>query len=381
MVRTIRAEALALAAGPDTPVTRRATRAAGALGVLAVLLAAFWLGPHWATGIGDSVVSDADASGSGAAGSDPAAVWLAGTVAALGPWWGSLAPWQYLVLGLGVLALLIFSLGPLDLARIGGSSVWFAVRLPSGDVPLERIRSYLWQSSPTELVVDSVGATLGLVPAGVAGPRTGKQVRAAVQQFVTGPENFIPDRRAAARWAADPPTEPITVVTVRPRTATELPPVKLADGRLLSALTEDDERLFLGELDELARDLSREAARDRTVNAQYRARIYGDEERLISLRPEKWSDGQNTAYGMVADTVYYDGRGESWYLPDTLPESIRHKAHLELDRRLIEFATVVYYPASPYRALEITTNHPLVAQALEERMSRLAIPGYVVVEP
>jgi hypothetical protein len=48
---------------------------------------------------------------------------------------------------------------------------------------------------------------------------------------------------------------------------------------------------------------------------------------------------------------------------------------------LIEFATVVYYPASPFRALEVTTNHPLVAQTLEERMNRLAIPGYVVLAP
>jgi len=83
----------------------------------------------------------------------------------------------------------------------------------------------------------------------------------------------------------------------------------------------------------------------------------------------------------VGYTAYYDGRGPTWYVPDTLPETIRHKAYLELDRRLIEFGTVVYYPASPFRALEITTNHPLVAQALEERMARLAIPGYVVLEP
>jgi hypothetical protein len=110
-------------------------------------------------------------------------------------------------------------------------------------------------------------------------------------------------------------------------------------------------------------------------------RIYGDDERLISQRPEKWSDGQNIAYGMVGYTAYYDGRGSSWYAPETLPESVRHKAYLEMDRRLIEFATVVYYPASPFRALEITTNHPLVAHALEERMARLAIPGYVVLEP
>jgi hypothetical protein len=380
MVRTIRAEAIALAAGPDTPIARRATRVAGGIGLLGVLLAVFWLGPHWAGGIGDSVTAGPGGPvGSAGAGSGPAAG-LAGTVAALGPWWSALAVWQYAVVGVGFVALMVFSAGPLDLPGAGGRSVWFAVRRPSGDRLIDQARSYLALSSPTELAVDGTGAVLGFVPAAVAGPRTGKQVRGAVQQFVAGPQTFIADRRAAARYAAEPPTEPIAIITVRSRTV-ELPPVKLADGRLLSALTEDDERLFLGELDELARDLARDAARDRTVNAQYRARIYGDEERLISLRPEKWSDGQNPAYGMVADTVYYDGRGESWYLPDTLPESIRHKAHLELDRRLIEFATVVYYPASPYRALEITTNHPLVAQALEERMSRLAIPGYVVLVP
>ena len=391
MVRTIRAEAIALAAGPDTPVTRRLTRLAGALGLAGVLLATVWLGPHWAAGIGDSVASDGASGGSaGASGSTaggPPAVWLAGAVAALGPWWDALALWQYVILGLGLVALMAFSAGPLDLpglARGSGSragSVWFTVRSPSGAGPLERIRSYLWLSSPTEAAVDGVGGVLGLIPGSVAGPVTGKHVRSAVQQFINSPRTFIADRRTAARIAAEPPTKPTAVVNVRPRTVAELPPVKLADGRLLSALTEDDERLFIATLDDLARDLSKEAARDHTVGAEYRARIYGDDERLISLRPEKWSDGQNTAYGMVADTAFYDGRGVSWYLPDTLPESIRHKANLEMDRRLIEFATVVYYPASPYRALEITTNHPLVAQALEERMSRLAIPGYVVLEP
>jgi hypothetical protein len=154
---------------------------------------------------------------------------------------------------------------------------------------------------------------------------------------------------------------------------------------LLSALSQDDEHLFVATLDDLTRDLAKdtsgEIGRQAGAAAEYRARIYGADERLISLRPEKWSDGQNTAYGMVADTAYYDGRGASWYLPNTLPESIRHKALLEIDRRLIEFATVVYYPASPFRALEVTTNHPLVAQVLEERMSRLAIPGYVVLAP
>jgi hypothetical protein len=146
---------------------------------------------------------------------------------------------------------------------------------------------------------------------------------------------------------------------------------------LLSPLSDDDQRLFISTLDELIRgDL-----RNRDEAADYQVRIYGEDKRLVSQRPETWSDGANVEYGMVARTAFYNGRGSSWYVPETLPESIRHRAYLELDRRLIEFATVVYYPASPFHALEITTNHPLVAQALEERMARLAIPGYVVLEP
>lgn len=388
MVRTIRAEATALAAGEDTPLTRRITRAVGAGGLVVLLLAALWLGPHWAAGIGNSVVSDQVGPGASAAAAPTA--WLAGALAALGPWWGSLALWQYVALGLGLVALLVFSAGPLDLPAVAGRSVWFAERSPTGTRPQQQIPSYLSLSSPFESVVDGLGALLGLVPGGIlASATTGKQVRGAVQQFVANPLTFIADRRAAARSAAEPQTQPIAIGTIRARGKVDLPPVKLADGRLLSALSDDDERLFVATLDDLIRDLSSDypgeqsavTGRYTAAEAEYRARIYGADERLISLRPEKWSDGQNSAYGMVAATFYYDGRGASWYLPDTLPESIRHKAYLEMDRRLIEFATVVYYPASPFRALEITTNHPLVAQALEERMSRLAIPGYVVMVP
>jgi hypothetical protein len=293
------------------------------------------------------------------------------------------------VVGVGFVALIVFSAGPLDFPGVvGRRTVWFGARSPDGVRPLDRIRGYLGLSSPTELMVDGVGAVLGLVPGRIGGPATGAAVQAAVHQFVDDPGAFIPERRDAARAAALPAPAPVATTPIRPRPATELPALKLADGRLLSALTEDDERLFVATLADLARDLSGDALRERRdgrgggrSEAGYRARIYGDDERLISLRPEKWSDGQNPTYGMVGDIAYYDGRGVTWYVPDTLPETIRHKANLELDRRLIEFATVVYYPASPFRALEVTTNHPMVAQALEERMARLAIPGYVVLEP
>jgi hypothetical protein len=380
MVRTIRAEAIALAAGPDTPATRRVTRAAGLTGLIGLLPAAGWLGPHWAGPIGDGVAAGTS-TGPGAAELAPTA-WLAGTAATFGSWAETLAIWQYVVLVLGFLALMVLAAGPLDPALGRGRSVWFTVRLPAGARALDRLGSYLSQSSPAELVMDAVGAGLGLLP-GLAGPATGQHVRDAVQQFVADPSAFIAQRRSAARRATERPVPATAVGTVRARPPAGLPPVKLADGRLLSALSEDDERLFVATLDDLARDPSNDDLKDvgQSAEEQYRARIYGDGRRLISLRPEKWSDGQDSAYGMVCDTAFYDGRGVSWYLPNTVPEAIRHKANLEMDRRLIEFATIVYYPASPFRALEITTNHPLVAQALEERMSRLAIPGYVVVVP
>ena len=401
LVRMIRAEAMALAAGPDTVASRRLIRGIGAIGLLAVLLAVFWLAPHWATGIGDSVTSRSGSVDTGAP-TGPT-VWLAGVPAAQSTWWSTLALWEYVVLVLGAISLVLFTAAPFDPALFGGRSVWLMSRAPSAHRhPEDRrvhgypegSRAYLAGSSPLELLVDGVGALLSVLPerltGRLAGAGTGPEVRAAVRQFASAPSAFIIDRRVAARLAARRSREPVTVGGPS-RSSTglgELPPIKLADGRLLSPLTEDDRRLFVAALDELARDLSSELSHERRLQppdersaaAQYHSRIYGDDERLVSLRPEKWSGVHNTAYGMLTSTAYYDGHGPSWYVPETLPETIRHKAYRELDRRLIELATVVYYPANPFRALEITTNHPLVAQTLEERMARLAIPGYVVVE-
>jgi len=48
LVRAIRAEAISLAAVPDTPPGRRARRLAAVAGMAAVTVAALWLGPLWA---------------------------------------------------------------------------------------------------------------------------------------------------------------------------------------------------------------------------------------------------------------------------------------------------------------------------------------------
>jgi hypothetical protein len=371
MVRAIRAEAISAAAGPATRPSRRAIRLYAGAGLAGLLAAALWLGPQWAGEIGDGV----------AATGAPTA-WLAGALDRIGPWWSGLALWELVLLGLGALALLVITAGPLDLWSGTISNSTFLGDRMSGAPDLGRdpaglARAFLLTSTPADVAVDAVGAGLTFVPGTVGGPATGLNVRFAVRDFVGDPDRFVAARRAAARQAALHPTAADDTAPIKIRTHPDLPAIKLADGRLVAALSDDDERLFISTLD----DLIRGNIRSRNEAAEYQVRIYGDDERLISQRPEKWSDGHNTAYGTVADAVYYDGRGPSSYAPETLPESIRHKAYLEMDRRLIEYATAVYYPASPFRALEVTTNHPVVAQALEERMARLAIPGYVVLEP
>lgn len=382
MVRTVRAEAIALAAGPTTAATRRTTRIAAGAALAGAAVAVLWLGPASAAA--------ADLGGWSAGGGPGGApvAWLPGVLEAAGPWWDGLDSWQYALVLPGVLALLLVCAAPLDLASLTGRrSVWLESRRPAGTGAAAQAGSYLSASTPVEVLLDGAGAALGLAADALPGPlarsATRREVRAAVLQFATDPVPFIPDRRAAAQAASRPPQP--AAAPARPRTSPDLPAVKLADGRLLAPLSADDERMFVASLDDLARDLSRGISggppEDPGPADAYRTRNYGDDERLVSLRPEKWSDGQNPAYGMLADVAYYDGRGASWYLPDTLPETVRHRANLELDRRLIELATVVYYPASPFRALEVMTNHPLVAQAFEERMARLAIPGYVVLEP
>jgi hypothetical protein len=244
-------------------------------------------------------------------------------------------------------------------------------------------------TTPVEALVDGfgllVGAVVGVLPGRSARVGPGRDVRHAVSEFLRDPPAFIDNRRAAAlrlaQRAGDTAPGGIAII----RRDAELPGIKLSDGRLLAALSVDEERMFISDLGELVhgdarRELGNESARG-NQSLDYQLRIYGHDELLISQRPQMWADGENSAYGMFGVTLYYDGRGASWYAPETLPESVRHKAYVELDRRLIEYATVVYYPASPFRAVEITTNHPLVAQSLEERMTRLAIPGYVVLTP
>jgi hypothetical protein len=383
MVRSIRAEAIALAAGPDGRGKRRSARALGLSGLAGALLAAFWLGPYWAGKVGDDVTVVLSAAGQ-AAGAPT--VWLGGALERLGPWWSALSAIGLVLVVAGAVALIVLAAGPLDLplGDLGRNSFLidrFAAAPDFFRDPAGWAKVYFSMTTPTEVATDGAVALAGLLPPSVAGrtggPAAAKQVRVAVREFLDDPARFTAGRRAAAKKAAQYPSASDDTAPIRLLSNADLPAVKLADGRLLSALSAHDERVFIATLD----DLIRGNIQSRNEAADYQVRIYGDDERLISQRPQKWSDGHNTAYAMVADAVFYDGRGPNWWAPHTLPESIRHKAYLEIDRRLIEYATAVYYPASPFQGLEVTTNNEQVAAALRERMARLAIPGYVVLEP
>jgi hypothetical protein len=384
MVRSIRKEAIARVCRTDDRAGRRVSQLFAGVGLAAVLVAALWLAPYWARGIGRSVTVGGGPSVLRIG--DVPVPWLAGIDARLQPWWDSLAFWELGAISLGFVALMMLSAGPLDLPlAVQGGSVMLVRRSArltgtTGRELASDVRSYLAVSTPTEVLLDAVGAGLGLIPGRLIGNRpgasTGPEVRRAVKEFIADPVRFIAARRAAVRQARQPVVAP-AAPPARVRPFADLPPIKLADGRQLAPLSDDDQRLFISTLDELIRG----DTRTHDEASDYQVRIYGDDKRMVSHRPETWSDGANIEYGMLGSTAFYNGRGSSWYAPETLPEWIRHKAYLELDRRLIEFSTVVYYPASPFRALEITTNHPLVAHALEERMARLAIPGYVVLEP
>jgi hypothetical protein len=240
MVRAVRAEAISLAAVPDTAVGRRAGRLAGVGGLVAVLLAALWLGPQWAQTIGDSVNSAGSPTATAALSAGPVP-WLAGIQAALVPWWNALALWEYVVLGLGFAALLMLSAGPLDLPlAFQGGSVLLRPRSLRRAGPGPEfgpvLRSYLVLSTPIEVALDAGGGLLGLIPARLTAG-SGREVRLAVQEFTADPERFIARRRAAAAQAAQTAVVPLIGPPMRIRSADDLPPIKLADGRLLSVLS------------------------------------------------------------------------------------------------------------------------------------------------
>lgn len=380
MVRWIRAEAIDLAADPTTTTTRWRNRILACLGILVLAGAGIGLAPYWADRLPRTTAVTSAELGNQL----PAAGWLGGALAEFGSWWQDAGSgllggfWVVQVAGL-----LVFLLTAADWAAVGGRDTFLIRRpVPSGRAS---IGEYLRGTSVSAAVVDLLCLLAGTLPSRAETSPSGTAIRAAVGDFRADPPTFVARRRRqieAGVLASAEDDEPDLLPEVpRRRPGEELPALKLADGRLLSALSPDAEREFTAHLN----GLERYEPEPDGAGETWRSRHCGLYQLMVSNRPEIWSSGtteRSTRYGLCVLGLWYSG-GSSWQiatsLPSVLPDTVRHRADLELDRRLIEFTTVVNYPGNPFRAVEIVVNDERVAESVQARMDRLAIPGIVVV--
>ncbi|MBT0767612.1 hypothetical protein KIH74_01665 [Kineosporia sp. J2-2] len=375
MVRWIRAEAIELAADPVSRGSRWRNRVPAAVGILVLLAAAAGLGPYWAARTA-TLTPQAVAL--------PGATWPARTIDAAGEWIElDLAGFDGVVWIVALLAVTALLLGGADWSALGMRDT-FLIRRP---VPQGRqsIGEYLRSTSVSGALVDLACLIAGMLPSRAETRPSGTAIRAAIGDFRADPPSFIERRRRQLRAgtaSADDDGEPdLLPVVHRRRPDEELPALKLADGRLLSPLSLDAEREFATHLNGLDRYEPEPDGRSEV----WRTAQCGKFELMVSNRPEIWSSGtteRSLRYGLCVIAFWFSG-GSSWQvsssLPSVLPDAVRHRADLELDRRLIELTTVVNYPGNPFRAVEVVVSDERVAESVQARMDRLAIPGIVVV--
>ena len=378
MARWIRAEAIELAADPDTRGGRWRSRVWGLAGVVVLLAAAVGLGPYWCGQLPQTVLPSTPSS----AGTLSAAAWLGGAIAGFGTWWrGATADLSGAVWGVQVVALLVLLAGVADWSALSGRDTFLTRRrVPQGR---ESIGDYLRETSISAAVVDLVCLIAGTLPSRAETHPSGTAIRAAVGDFRTEPSTFIERRRRQLSFGAVVVEEEPELLPAVPnrKSDEELPALKLADGRLLSPLSLDAEREFAESLNGLDRYEPESGGREEI----WRSEHCGKYQLMVGSRPEIWSSGtteRSLRYGLCVLALWYSG-GASWQvadsLPKSLPDAVRHRADLELDRRLIEFTTVVNYPGNPFRAVEVVVSDERVAESVQTRMDRLAIPGIVVV--
>lgn len=367
MVRWVRAEAIQLAADPDTRAALWRNRLAGGIGIGVMLATAALLGPYWAQG-----VSGAAAEGLTWPGQIVENRWRAGVHGFDGAVWVVL-----------LVALVVLLAGGADWSALGYRNTFLSRRpVPQGRAS---VGDYLRGTSLSGALVDLGCLLAGTLPSRAETRPSGSAIRAAVGDFRADPRSFLERRRRQIRAGSvqlEDEEEPDVLPAVCRRVpGEELPALKLADGRLLSPLSPDAEREFTAYLN----GLDRYEPEPEGDGARWRAQSCGRYEFMVSNRPEIWSSGtteRSLRYGLCVLGLWYSG-ASSWTvpgtLPSTLPEMVRHRAALELDRRLIEFTTAVNYPGNPFRAVEVVVSDPRVAESVQARMDRLAIPGIVVV--
>lgn len=91
--------------------------------------------------------------------------------------------------------------------------------------------------------------------------------------------------------------------------------------------------------------------------------------------------GWTVDYGAVGDAKLVT-KARSWYDPGSLGDDfLAERARQKLDQRLLKYKAVIDDPSNPVRVLEITTNSPSAAAAIEGRMRAVGVRGYVRIEP
>ena len=98
-------------------------------------------------------------------------------------------------------------------------------------------------------------------------------------------------------------------------------------------------------------------------------------------RPRAIADGATDRYAAIGDAKYRASDEQSWYDPDSMPESMRELVINDMDTRLLKYQQAVASSDNPARLVEVTTNDARVADFVESRMRALGVNGYVRLEP
>jgi contact-dependent growth inhibition (CDI) system CdiA-like toxin len=127
--------------------------------------------------------------------------WLAGQFDALATWWASLNPFQQLVVGFGIAALIALSGGSLGLALGVSGAVTYTAAHSAGAAtfvrdPAAATRSWLSTTTPAALAADLIEFGLTFAPSNFAGAAAGRGVRAAIREYAEDPAAFWARRRA-----------------------------------------------------------------------------------------------------------------------------------------------------------------------------------------
>jgi RsiW-degrading membrane proteinase PrsW (M82 family) len=351
-----------------TPPARAGRTRLLALGSLAVLLVAlFWLGPHWAHQVGTSPTAQGLAQ-------TPPAEWFARLLDALGQWWSGLSPGAKIAVGAGIAALVVLSGGSLGLALGVSGAGTYVLGHSRGAAdfvtdPAAATRSYLAHTTPLGLVADTGEAVLTFLPGNFAGAAGGMAVRNGLDLYLRNPEAWWAAQRTLGRGDAG-------VIDLGAFLRRD--PIALADGSNWPALAPDERTAMQEWWDSLPTSKLNATGPE----GRYQSGLYGNTERIVTSTPKKTiADGATIDYGAIADAKFRV-QARSWYDPASLnSDKLAAFAQQDMDLRLAKYGAVLNDPGTPAQVLEIATNDPAAAAFIESRLRALNIPGYVRLEP